>query len=393
MAKRTIPPVPPAHDDDVVTVPAMASASASLDVVQAKQVLSNRLLRNGLRGGVMARRGGAISVAAAVAAASRNVHAVGVGRKVVDGKVTDQRAVRIYVVQKLAPSLLPPADRLPEMIDGIPTDIIESAPAFLAARTLARRARRRPAPGAGLDAAVAAAGACTLNRRKKQTPRVAGISTAHRDVTAGTIAYFCRSTAHGDSPADFFVLSNNHVFANVNQAHRNDDLLQPGPADGGTAADHFAELHRFVSMTLGGTIANKVDAAIGRLLPGTSFRREVCSIGRINGTALAREGTLVRKHGRTTGLTEGEVTDDSYDALVGMDHADPSVVALFEGQLRIDVTPPFPAFGLGGDSGSLVVARNSREAVGLYFAGPPSGDYGIANFIGDVLSELQIELL
>ena len=63
---------------------------------------------------------------------------------------------------------------------------------------------------------------------------------------------------------------------------------------------------------------------------------------------------------------------------VGMDHNDPNIVALFQNQMRIARIAPFPAFGLGGDSGSLVVAKEGLHAVGLYFAGPPAGDYGIA---------------
>ena len=52
-----------------------------------------------------------------------------------------------------------------------------------------------------------------------------------------------------------------------------------------------------------------------------------------------------------------------------------------------------PAFGLGGDSGSLVIDRASRRAVGLYFAGPDNGVYGLACHISDVLEELGIELI
>jgi hypothetical protein len=365
-------PRPQASTREEVLTVASKPAGFADDLFLAKQAVSARLLRAGLRGNVMA-LGTSRTVAAAVARASRNVHAVGIGRKIVDGKTTAERAVRIHLLQKLAPSLLPPKDRLPATVDGFPTDIIESAPAFIAAKSAPQT--------------------CTTRRKRRQVPRVAGISTAHRDVTAGTIAYFCRSTAHGDRPGDFFVLSNNHVFANVNLGHRGDDLYQPGPADGGTTADHFAELHRFVPIRLGGTVANKVDAAIGRLLPGTTFQRRICSIGTITGTMVPREQAAVRKHGRTTGYTEGIITDVAYDALIGMDHADPSVVALFDNQIRIEVSPPFAAFGLGGDSGSLVVARNTLQAVGLYFAGPPSGDYGVANSIADVLTELQIELL
>jgi hypothetical protein len=170
-------------------------------------------------------------------------------------------------------------------------------------------------------------------------------------------------------------------------------LLQPGPIDGGVASDRFANLHRFVSITLGGTVANPVDAAIGALRPGIPFRRRICRIGAITGTAAAVEDMRVRKHGRTSGYTEGVVTDESYDALVGMDHADPSVIALFENQMRIERVAPYPAIGLGGDSGSLVVMKAERRAVGLYFAGPQSGAYGIANHIAEVLNRLEIALL
>ncbi len=48
-------------------------------------------------------------------------------------------------------------------------------------------------------------------------------------------------------------------------------------------------------------------------------------------------------------------------------------------------------FGTNGDSGSVVV-DDDEYIVGLYFAGTPSGDYGVANPIADVLSELNIEV-
>lgn len=179
----------------------------------------------------------------------------------------------------------------------------------------------------------------------------------------------------------------------MNQAQAGDDLYQPGPADGGTAADTFANLTRWVTIHLGGIPPNRVDAAIGRVRLDVPYQVEVCVIGAITGTAHASEGDQVRKHGRTTGYTEGEVTDESYDVLIGMDPSNPSVVALFQGQLRVEAIAPYPAIGLGGDSGSLVVRKEATEAVGLYFAGPPRGNYGVANHLADVLTELDLELL
>lgn len=356
--------------------------AVSTDLLQAKQVLSSQLLRAGLRGNVVS-MGYTFNISTAIASARHNVHAVGVGKKIVNGKETETKSVRIYVVQKIATSLLPPRDRLPEIIDGIPTDVIESPPAFII-----------PIPEIADRPVAAVAGeVCTSDRRRRQRPLVAGTSAAHVEVTAGTISCFCRSTHPGDDPSKVYVLSNNHVFANVNQSQIGDDLYQPGPADGGMRNDHFADLHRFVHIQLGGNEPNRVDAAIGRLLPNVTFQAEVCQIGRINGTRQAAEDMLVCKHGRTTGFTEGIVADESYDALVGMDHNDPNIVALFENQVRIRSIPPYLAFGLGGDSGSLIVNKAASEAVGLYFAGPSDGSYGIANQIADVLEELQIALL
>jgi hypothetical protein len=188
------------------------------------------------------------------------------------------------------------------------------------------------------------------------------------------------------------VVSNNHVFADVNTAIAGDDLFQPGPADGGTIEDHFADLARFVRIELGLGNTNRVDVALGLVRQDITVTNEICGIGTISGTTAAEDGMLVRKHGRTTGLTEGEISDVSYDALVGMDHSDPNVVALFENQIRIEGAAGTP-FALGGDSGSAVIHRSRLEAVGLFFAGPDSGSYGVANPIQDVLTALEIELL
>ena len=339
------------------------------DLVAIKKALSPRLLKAGLEGGVVGRRP-ARAFATAVAFAGQNVHAVGVGRKVTKGKVTEQRCIRIYVLQKMAKSVIPLAQRLPEAVDGVPTDVIESAPAFLAA----------PSPP------------CSVDRQKRRDPKVGGISVAHGGVSAGTLGCFCRSTRPQDPSDAVYVLSNNHVFANVNTAAIGDLLLQPGPLDGGTRADAFATLERFVPIALGGVVANRLDGALGRLSTA-AFKNTVCSIGKLTGTAAASEGLGIRKHGRTTGYREGAVTDASYDALVGMDHTGAGTVALFEDQMRLGPRPPFTDIGLGGDSGSLVVTRRGRRAVGLYFANPPGGEYGIASPMAEVLARLEIALL
>lgn len=351
------------------------------DILQAKESLSAQLLRRTGDGSLVTHHfTHDLAAAVAMAAPATNVHAVGVGHKIVDGNVTDTLAVRIYVAQKLAASLLSVVDLLPTTVNGIPTDVIESPPAFLTASDLVA-----PAPVTSTT--------CTDDRKSRQRPLVAGLSTAHFTVTAGTISYFCHSTRAGDDPIKVYVLSNNHVFANVNQAAIGDDLYQPGPADGGTVNDRFARLSRFGNLDLSGTNSNLFDAAIAELLPDINYRARICGIGKVTGVTVAVEGMTVRKHGRTTGYTRGRVADESYDAIVGMDHANPNVIAKFSNQMRIDRIAPYPVFGLGGDSGSLVVSTPKAHAVGLYFAGPADGSYGIANHIASVLTGLEIQFV
>ncbi len=354
----------------------------SPDLLEAKQAVSGRLLRKRLRGGVVS-RGRHRSIRAAIESAGANVHAVGVGPKVVSGRRTNQLAVRLYVVHKFAESIIPPRDRLPRDIDGVPTDVIESSQAFLSSALGSARS----------NLGVKDTDSCTDLRTKGQRPVIAGVSTAHYDLTAGTIGYFCRSTRHGDDPQQVFVMSSSHVFAPLFTSQRDDDLYQPAPDDGGSGSDHFAELHRRKDIHIGENVPNRVDAAIGALLPNVEYELQVCSIGKIEGTRQATMDMTVRKHGRTTGYTEGIIVSEPYDAVVGVDHNDPNLVALFQNQMRIESLAPYSIFASDGDSGSLIVSGTTPEAVGLLCATPPSGEYAVANHIDDILTELQVELL
>jgi hypothetical protein len=349
------------------------------DFLEAKTILSKQLLKRGLEGAAT-RRLWMMEVSAAAAVARSNVHAVGVGRKIVHGKSSREFCVRLYVVQKLPKSLLDKEAQLPQKVDGLPVDIIESPPAFLAARKKRRIIR-------------AAATSCSDSRQAKQRPIVGGISAAHNQVTAGTIACFCRSRLPQENRDVVYALSNNHVFANINRAQPGEGIYQASPLDGGTQSDEFAKFARSVNLILGGTTPNRVDAAIVEVSPEIACRFEVCGIGAITGIQSGKDGALVRKHGRTSGYTEGRISDVSYDSLISIDSNNPAVVALFHDQIRIERTDPFTHFALPGDSGSLVVSKDRQTAVGLFFACPASGSYGVANPIDAVVNEMQIELI
>ena len=79
------------------------------------------------------------------------------------------------------------------------------------------------------------------NRRGRfPRPVPIGVSGGQPDVTAGTIG------ARVSDGRRTFALSNNHVFANRNDASRGDNILQPGRVDGGTdPANSIGTLHDF----------------------------------------------------------------------------------------------------------------------------------------------------
>jgi hypothetical protein len=168
-------------------------------------------------------------------------------------------------------------------------------------------------------------------------------------------------------------------------------LFQPSPSDGGTDEHLFATLHRFVRIGMGELSRNRVDAAIGKIAAGIETDSAICSIGKIAGTAQPRENMVVCKHGRKTGYTEGFIFDEDLDVLISVDHNNAFRIAAFRNQFRIHAAPGFDVFASDGDSGSLVVDKTTREAIGLISSGRLG--YAVANRIQHVMAELQIELL
>jgi len=71
----------------------------------------------------------------------------------------------------------------------------------------------------------------------KHRPAPLGVSIGHPDITAGTLGFKVR-----DGSGNPYILSNNHVMANINQASIGDHILQPGAYDGGTDPADRADL-------------------------------------------------------------------------------------------------------------------------------------------------------
>ena len=234
---------------------------------------------------------------------------------------------------------------------------------------------------------------------QRQRPAPAGFSVGHPAVTAGTIGARVR-----DALGRVYILSNNHVLANSNGAVVGDPAYQPGPFDGGTAADQIATLTDFQTITFGSTGNNTMDAAIalssidvldnavpsddGYGMPSATMYGDVDGDGVFDDPS-ALLGLHVQKYGRTTRLTHGEIT--GVNATVTVCYAVSGFTctksARFVDQLIISPG----GFSGGGDSGSLIVTDDADlNPVGLLFAG--SSSVTIANRIDLVLSRFGVAI-
>jgi hypothetical protein len=231
--------------------------------------------------------------------------------------------------------------------------------------------------------------------RFKARPAPCGISVGHFQITAGTIGALACGRS-GDRRNRLFVLSNNHVLANVNAGPAGAAILQPGPFDGGTnPRDRIGVLERWVPINFTAGSTNVVDCATAWVV-NNLVRREFVRLVNNQQTffrvgsqpSQPQQDILVGKSGRTTQLTKGRI--NAVGVTVNVNYGS-GRVGTFRDQFSVVSTTPGQDFSKGGDSGSLIWTWNeARNPVGLLFAG--GGGVTFANRIDRVLQALDIQL-
>jgi len=186
------------------------------------------------------------------------------------------------------------------------------------------------------------------------------------------------------------ILSNAHVIAiepkTDNFLALGTDIIQPSCGDGGGSGDKVGELADYIPIDFGPGAENYADAAIGSIddgvaaSPGEQFGEG----GNywIEGWTEVSEGDIIRKSGRTTGVTTGEVINTN--ASLWLKYGDQ--IARFVDQ--IEVAQDNWSFAEAGDSGSAV--DKDGEFVGLVFAGTDTGDIVWINKAEHIIDGLGI---
>ncbi len=187
------------------------------------------------------------------------------------------------------------------------------------------------------------------------------------------------------------------MYANANEASLGDNVLQAGTADGGIDPDDkIGTLFDYEPLQFDGS-NNTIDAAIA-LSTTADLRNNTPDNGILYEQFTPSEeiaepfvGQQVKKYGRTSELTNGQVAEINVTVNVCYE---PVWIfcfksAKFVGQIAVESINVNP-FSEPGDSGSLIVTTEGNNPVGLLFAG--SETRTLANPIGPVLSRFGVTI-
>jgi hypothetical protein len=211
-----------------------------------------------------------------------------------------------------------------------------------------------------------------------------------------------------DQNSSLYILSNNHVLAESDQARAGDTIVQPALVDlncNPQAGRTVGALRYVVPLKSRQT---NVDAALAAATPAVDGTGAILQLGpSVNGVLTAgapaagvgetlTAGLLnqmrVVKSGRTTGLTCSTVNTVNLSVQVDYYYDCAQTQPYYTKTYVNQIGMPGASFADSGDSGALVLDASNAQPVGLFYAsGADDSNHGfsVANPIQDVLSELS----
>jgi len=296
----------------------------------------------------------------------QNVVGVGVAYRQVEGAVTDEPAVRVYVTRKLPRDAVPVEHRVPVQLETeageVRTDVVEvGEPQFL----FIDDATYRPIEGG-----------CQ-------------IGTAGGYGTAGAVMYDRRDQT-------VVLLTNNHVLttANPGELPANTMVTQPGAGKG---IGHSKRIVPMFLAPLGADFTHyaTVDAGIVAVDSNVPVEFNVVEVGRHPFVVLPPyPGLQVVHRGWRTQLREGTVEDVDVSMIYKMPNGERRRIGGPEHSVFSIRAPEDHVTSMKGDSGSLVVDAEGAAARGLVFAASElSGGLTWACELGTIMSLLELDTL
>lgn len=286
-----------------------------------------------------------------------NVVGVSVGRKRVGKETTSTPCIRIYVRHKF---LLPRGSKfaLKKKFGGFPTDII----------------------AVGTPRRMANDGTLDLKRARPAYPGCWVTAEPPTEISFPMPGTF--GAVLEDENGVLYILSNNHVLANEGQNSKGDLVYQPI----NESPNKIAKLAAVIPLNRSG--ANKVDCALAKVIQTKDVTGVLPDpIGQLTSTSPLdpQVGMKVEKFGATTGHTIGTVIGTN--ATFKVDYTTAPGLLLVD---QIQIENGDGDFCGHGDSGSLVVDVETKQAVGLLTVNMDG--FALANRLSNVIAVLSTKL-
>ena len=288
----------------------------------------------------------------------QNVVGVGLGYKKINELNTLEPCIHVLVENKVSNKYLSSNNIIPKSYMGIKTDVIEvGTPKICSGDAIPEKLRP-------LESGC-------------------GISIGD-DMETGTLG--CIVKKAGKYTTQYFILSNNHVLADINKAPLGIPIIQPSKEyNSNTSQNVVAHLSTFIPLKLKDgdeELINHVDCAIAKIIRKTFVSNKIYDVGEITGVAESSLNLNVKKVGCVTGLTEGSI--NTIGASLKIDF-DTNGVLLFIDQIIAELDSS------AGDSGSIVL-NEDNQAIGLLFANSFDGKFSYINDINVILWLLDVDL-
>lgn len=209
-------------------------------------------------------------------------------------------------------------------------------------------------------------------------PICGGISISNKSRWGfGTLGGIVKSRIDGST----MILSNWHVLSGSDRILPGEPIYQPALIHGGAEKDIVANFAR-------DAMHHNIDAAVAKLNQNRACANYQKYVGSITGVKTPELGMTIIKSGVRSYVTMGRIV--GINGVFKNEYYGPNKI--IEKVFSIKPVYEMDEVSAGGDSGSWWLEKDSRNVVGLHFAGSDYPEYALANYMSSVLEALQAEI-